>query len=142
MTRAAAAATAMVCCYLGSCRLCMCCALYVCVCAVCVKARRLVTLVDLVYEAHTLHPGAVQLCVSAEVPPHQLFLPLLGAAGGSISFRELLVAFGRSNCCLTCYRCDRLGFNSLPGVDWAGQELCVYGAILHPVASYTALWLH
>jgi len=56
----------------------------VCVCAVCGvrQARRLVTLVDLVYEAHTLDPGGLQLCVSAQVPPHQLFLPLLGAAGG------------------------------------------------------------
>lgn len=39
------------------------------------------TLVDLLYEVHTLTPGAVKLCVSAQVPPHELFLPLLGAAG-------------------------------------------------------------
>jgi hypothetical protein len=40
-----------------------------------------VTLVDLLYEVHTLTPGAVKLCVSAQVPPHEVFLPLLGAAG-------------------------------------------------------------
>lgn len=39
------------------------------------------TLVDLLYEEHTLNPGAVQLCVSAQVDPHHLFMPLLGAAG-------------------------------------------------------------
>lgn len=45
---------------------------------------RLVTLVDVLYEAHTLAAAGsgnrVRLCVSAAVPPHELFLPLLVAA--------------------------------------------------------------
>ena len=45
------------------------------------QARRWVTLVDLLYEASTLHPGSVRLSVSAEVEPQELFRPLLGAAG-------------------------------------------------------------
>lgn len=44
------------------------------------EARRLVTLVDLMYEVHTAKPGSVRLVISAEVSPHELFLPLLGAA--------------------------------------------------------------
>jgi cell division protein ZapE len=44
------------------------------------EARRLVTLVDILYEAHTVTPGAVRLCVSADVKPQEVFLPLLAAA--------------------------------------------------------------
>jgi hypothetical protein len=37
-------------------------------------------LVDLLYDACAVQPGRVRLVVSASVPPHELFLPLLGAA--------------------------------------------------------------
>lgn len=36
---------------------------------------------DLLYEAHTVLPGSLRLSVSSGVQPHELFLPLLGAAG-------------------------------------------------------------
>jgi hypothetical protein len=52
----------------------------------------MVTLVDLLYEAHTVSPGSVRLIVSSGVQPHELFLPLLGAAG-----EALLVVLGRSS---------------------------------------------
>lgn len=48
------------------------------------QARRWVTLVDLLYEASTLHPGSVWLSVSAEVEPQELFRPLLAAAGAPV----------------------------------------------------------
>ncbi|KAF6249835.1 hypothetical protein COO60DRAFT_927828 [Scenedesmus sp. NREL 46B-D3] len=44
------------------------------------EARRLVTFVDVAYEAHTIRPGSVKLFVSGQVTPHEVFLPLLGAA--------------------------------------------------------------
>jgi hypothetical protein len=39
-----------------------------------------VTLLDVLYEAHTRSPGCILLHVSADVAPAELFVPLLGAA--------------------------------------------------------------
>lgn len=47
---------------------------------------------DLLYEARTVAPGSVHLSVSSGVQPHELFLPLLGAAGEGPS----QAAFGHS----------------------------------------------
>lgn len=44
------------------------------------EARRLVTLIDILYDAHSAAPGTIRLFVSAAVPPAEVFLPLLGAA--------------------------------------------------------------
>ncbi|KAF8058045.1 Afg1l [Scenedesmus sp. PABB004] len=47
------------------------------------EARRLVTLLDCLYDAHALRPGSVRLCVAGAVPPGEVFLPLLGAAAAA-----------------------------------------------------------
>jgi hypothetical protein len=35
------------------------------------------------YEAHTVRPGSIKLFVSGQVTPHEMFLPLLGAAAAA-----------------------------------------------------------
>lgn len=105
------------------------------------QARRLVTLVDLLYEEHTLTPGAVKLCVSAEVPPHELFLPLLGAAGAQLCLSATHAHGGglRRQQFLAAARCPVLRFShqvvtaahhivtwrvSQNGLCWSNNSMC------------------